>query len=690
MLAAKGKIPEAITEDIQSLINIAMGDYTNIRNSLKNWLKISLESAANENYEKFKTKLSGIGWSIDQLVNAYYDHIQPVVDPQNKAEIALLKAYVRSETRFIKDENPLSADQNITLYTGDTLGLKLSILGYAWAGDVLNWTARDPENPDQESNILAIDNKNKKLTANATGRALLIAYNKNPDTDWAYKGTVVVSTRPSAGVGAPSPPPPAEKIEDIQQKLESGEISPEEAAKNVGEYLAGLAPEKAAEVKEQVKSAINTIVSKAGAVAPEQVTTTDTSATVTVSSTAIASALANLESVHKTLTEALAKAKLTDVAVPKQLVLTVPPEAAAKPEVVVEIPAQSLTDISNAGAELVVRPSDAVAVIFPALKAQSAALQNLVAGAGSFWLKELLSAANPTVQVKTRTLNDLEAARLVAALPSSYTERMTLAGKIVEIDITTAGGRYTKPVRLQLSYDPAKAKDAELLGAYTYDEAVGAWKYAGGKVDPANKAVDVQWSGLDQYAVMEYDRTFADAVTHWARREIKVMAARHLVAGISKENFAPDRQITRAEFAVILARMMNLAADPAGAERFRDIPADAWYRGMVGAAAKAGLVAGMSQDAFAPEELITREQMAAIIARLLMKQKGTTITDNEASQVLASFQDAPAVSPWAKTSVALVAKESIMIGREAAVFAPGGKSTRAEATVVLYRALQKI
>jgi len=199
LLAAKDKIPGSIIEDIPGLVAIASGDYAGIKESLKKWLKSSLESAATGSYEKFGTKLSDIGWSIDQLVNAYYD-LQPAVDPQSKAEIALLKAYVRSETNFIKDGSLLPPDQAIALYTGDSLALKLSILGYPWAGSVLNWTA--------ESNILTADNINKKITANATGSALLIAYNKNPDTDWVYKGIVVVSTKPSGGGGgAPAPAP---------------------------------------------------------------------------------------------------------------------------------------------------------------------------------------------------------------------------------------------------------------------------------------------------------------------------------------------------------------------------------------------------------------------------------------------------------------------------------------------------
>ncbi|MGB9803902.1 S-layer homology domain-containing protein, partial [Desulfofundulus sp.] len=126
-------------------------------------------------------------------------------------------------------------------------------------------------------------------------------------------------------------------------------------------------------------------------------------------------------------------------------------------------------------------------------------------------------------------------------------------------------------------------------------------------------------------------------------------------------------------------------------QRFSDVPQNAWYAGMVGAAAKAGLVRGVAEHSFAPAQPITREQMAAMMVRL-MARKGLDVTIGGASvsAILAGFKDAASISPWARNSVALVVREGIMKGRAAAGFTPAGNTTRAEAAVVLYRVLQKL
>lgn len=142
--------------------------------------------------------------------------------------------------------------------------------------------------------------------------------------------------------------------------------------------------------------------------------------------------------------------------------------------------------------------------------------------------------------------------------------------------------------------------------------------------------------------------------------------------------------------------MIGLPADSGAAGRFTDIPSDTWYRGMVGAAAKAGLVAGTEPGAFGPAEPITREQMAVMIASLLARQKalalkeGATVEKEAGNAKVTLFRDAASVLSWARQSVALVVREKIMQGCTAGQFARDGKFTRAEATAVLYRTLKKI
>lgn len=186
-------------------------------------------------------------------------------------------------------------------------------------------------------------------------------------------------------------------------------------------------------------------------------------------------------------------------------------------------------------------------------------------------------------------------------------------------------------------------------------------------------------------------KTFADVTGHWAQKEIEFLTTKGYVYGVSDARFAPDATVTRAEFTVLLARLAGLAPAPAGAARFADVPAAAWYRGLIGAAVEAGLVAGLSDSAFGPSKPITREQMAAMLARFLTLKKlaaqpGTT----EVPALLARFGDAAGISSWARTAVALSAREGLLTGRAGARFAPQGEATRAEAAAVLYRLCQRL
>jgi hypothetical protein len=83
--------------------------------------------------------------------------------------------------------------------------------------------------------------------------------------------------------------------------------------------------------------------------------------------------------------------------------------------------------------------------------------------------------------------------------------------------------------------------------------------------------------------------------------------------------------------------------------------------------------------------------MAAMMVRFMAKNGlDMTLSDADAAELLAGFNDAAVISPWACSQVALAVRDGLMIGRESGQFMPLDNATRAEATVVLYRVLQKL
>ena len=166
LMKAKDLVPEQITEDVDALIAIASGDYGLIRYSATAWLKEDLKEAATGDYGKFRTKLSVIGWNFYKLIDAK-DRISDEVDPGNAGEIALLKAYVRTETFFIKDGKKFADD--IILGADGHLSLQLSVLGYEWAGDVLGWKTTTQNSNNRRWKSKAVNAGKTKLIAHKPG-----------------------------------------------------------------------------------------------------------------------------------------------------------------------------------------------------------------------------------------------------------------------------------------------------------------------------------------------------------------------------------------------------------------------------------------------------------------------------------------------------------------------------------------
>ncbi|MEW5897943.1 MAG: S-layer homology domain-containing protein [Bacillota bacterium] len=498
-------------------------------------------------------------------------------------------------------------------------------------------------------------------------------------------------TTPGGSGGAPPAQKPEQQTaplapEKVIEQLTTGKLTPEEAAATLLAGLDSLSPgQLSADNQKNLSAALEKIFAVAGKIDPGQlkITGDGQAAVLSVPESALKSQLARINSLRATITEGLDKAGRAALTkeLPAQVVLATPSEA-NRPQIIIRLPAPETKEISAAGINLSLQaPSVRITIppgSVPAYAGQAGALE-----------------------FKIEALGNAAAEKLMANVPTGEVNRLAPVGKPLAIDFSLPGvqadkANFSAPIKISFGYSKGEVLDPELLGVYVFNEDKNSWDYLGGDVDPGQNLITIKRTHLSIYNIMEYCGDFRDLAGHWARRDVRIMAAKRLVSGTGADTFAPDRQITRAEFAVILARMIGLPANSGAAGRFIDIPSDAWYRGMVGAAAKAGLVAGTSPDTFGPDEPITREQMAVMIARLLARQKAVALKEDataekEAGNALASlFRDAASVSPWARQSVALVAREKIMQGRTATQFAPDGKSTRAEATAVLYRTLKKI
>lgn len=160
------------------------------------------------------------------------------------------------------------------------------------------------------------------------------------------------------------------------------------------------------------------------------------------------------------------------------------------------------------------------------------------------------------------------------------------------------------------------------------------------------------------YAVIHSKRLFFDVHGHWAQTDIERLASKLIVDGRSDNRFDPEGLVTRAEFAALLTRSLGIADKPDSAG-FTEVLPNAWYAGAAGAALDAELVTGYEDGTFRPNEAITREQMAVMIDRAI-----AFVGKNpaEATALASTFEDAGAISDWAKPAAARLLEAGVING----------------------------
>ncbi len=222
------------------------------------------------------------------------------------------------------------------------------------------------------------------------------------------------------------------------------------------------------------------------------------------------------------------------------------------------------------------------------------------------------------------------------------------------------------------------------IGTYRFNEMTRQWDYLNNDYNADTGKSGFATNRLGKFAVLEASRTFSDITEHWAKSDIEIMAARHLVRGITPSTFSPEETVTRGQFTVMLVRTLGLSEDTS-TNPFTDIPTDYWCAGAVGTAVKMGLVSGYSNDTFGANDPITREQMSAMLVRAIHFNSNKVF--QEADLPTGYYHDQDNIAPWAKSSVSLITNEGLMKGKGQATFAPKDLSTRAEAAAVMVRLL---
>lgn len=187
--------------------------------------------------------------------------------------------------------------------------------------------------------------------------------------------------------------------------------------------------------------------------------------------------------------------------------------------------------------------------------------------------------------------------------------------------------------------------------------------------------------------VVEVPVTFTDINKTWAKPYIESLASKQIIKGKTPTTFAPNDQITRGQFAILLSRSLELPKQDFQGT-FSDVTKKMDWISFE-AASRAGIIV-VSDGKFRPNQPITRQQMATMIIRAI-EYKDASVLEGVKNDV--SFADAKDITAYAKTSVDLAAGLGIVNGKEVKgkdVFEPKANATRAHASKMVYYMLETL
>lgn len=171
----------------------------------------------------------------------------------------------------------------------------------------------------------------------------------------------------------------------------------------------------------------------------------------------------------------------------------------------------------------------------------------------------------------------------------------------------------------------------------------------------------------------------------WFLSSVKYVYKRGIMSGLNDSEFGPEQPLARAQFAVILHRM-NDEPKVDYTSKFSDVLKGEWYANAILWANGTGVVTGYTNGKFGPADNITREQMALMMYRYA-RYKGY---DTSKRADFSKFTDANRVSSFAEKAMQWAFGNGIITGKDNGTrLDPQGNANRAECAAIIKRFLQK-
>ena len=300
-------------------------------------------------------------------------------------------------------------------------------------------------------------------------------------------------------------------------------------------------------------------------------------------------------------------------------------------------------------------------------------------------IKTLSAEANGDAKITVSKLGVADIANLDEKIRAEIGEKPVFDFSIMRGSKTISefGGKVTVTV-------PYTATDQELANGLIvyYINDQGSLEIIKNCIyDEKSKTMTFTTQHFSKYAIGYRAVDFTDASSHWAKDYITYLAARDVISGMTQATFAPNANITRAQFVQILANLSGADLSSYGdnqASSFSDVEENAWYAKAAAWAADKGIATGVKNEDgsanFDPDANISRQDMAVMILRYTEKVGGYSLT---ATSNAAVFSDDSQIADYAKGAVTQLQQAGLLNGKTSSTFAPKNNATRGESAKMI-------
>lgn len=167
------------------------------------------------------------------------------------------------------------------------------------------------------------------------------------------------------------------------------------------------------------------------------------------------------------------------------------------------------------------------------------------------------------------------------------------------------------------------------------------------------------------------------AVVPWAKDTIEQLYYDGVLSGIEEKKFGPEEPVTREQFVKMIVSALGL--EGGGEVAFSDVNVNAWYYPYIRTAYSNGIISGIDDNTFGIELNIKREDIAVIAMRAVRAMRASFTVEDSGQQ----FTDDDSISDYAREAVMVLKVLGIMSGYEDNSFRPSNSATRAEAAMII-------